>query len=155
MGLRGHRALVIAICLSANFLGGLSGGVLGMVVPVLAREFDTTIEVAMWVTIGPMFATAMFAPILGKLADILGRTRMWWTSFAIVVVSAFLCGVAPSMAALIGARVVGGLAGAGVGPTGFGIMCRDASPQQRGVIVAMQTATGTLGGSMGIALGGM
>ena len=106
-------------------------------------------------TIGPMFATAMFAPILGKLADILGRTRMWWTSFAIVVVSAFLCGVAPSMGALIGARVVGGLAGAGVGPTGFGIMCRDASPQQRGVIVAMQTATGTLGGSMGIALGGM
>lgn len=43
----------------------------------------------------------------------------------------------------------------GTSPSGFGIMTRGLDPQRRGRIVALQSATGSLGGSIGYAVGGL
>jgi|EP01047_Picozoa_sp_COSAG01_P017133 hypothetical protein len=52
-------------------------------------------------------------------------------------------------------RTVAGEGVAGTSPAGFGIMTRGLDPQRRGRIVALQSATGSLGGSIGYAVGGL
>ena len=130
----------------------LYGGAKGLVTG-LSPQVD--IELAAWTTLSSMFASAMFGPALGKFADAFGRRRMWWSGYALQVASYFICWLAPSFEVLVVGRVVGGLSWAATSPAGFGIMSRGLPPKQRGRIVAYQSATGSLGGSIGYVLGGL
>eukprot|EP01052_Picozoa_sp_SAG31_P046125 SAG31_NODE_8695_length_1405_cov_1.044410_1_plen_110_part_10 len=80
-GLRGNRAIVQCLVLSTNFIGALSGGVLGLAITPIAHDFGVDIELAAWTTLSSMFASDMLGPALGKFADAFGRRRMWWTLY--------------------------------------------------------------------------
>jgi MFS family permease len=102
-----------------------------------------------------MFASAMLGPALGKIADSFGRRRMFWTMYFLQLLSYFTCWQAPTFGWLVFGRALGGISWAGTSPSGFGIMTRGLDPQRRGRIVALQSATGSLGGSIGYAVGGL
>ena len=185
MGLRGNRTAVEICVLCTNFFGALSGGVLGLTVPLIAHDFGVDIELAAWTTLSSMFASAMLGPALGKIADGFGRRRMFWTMYLLQLLSYFTCWQAPTFGWLVFGRTLGGISwagtqkpslprdqtqrltllivcagagclrGAGTSPAGFGIMTRGLDPQRRGRIVALQSATGSLGGSIGYAVGGL
>ena len=155
MGLRGNRTAVEVCILCTNFFGAMSGGVLGLAITPIAHDFGVDIELAAWTTLSSMFASAMLGPALGKFADSFGRRRLFWVMYFLQLVAYFLCWQSPTFGWLIVGRVVGGISWAGTSPSGFGIMTRGLDPQRRGRIVALQSATGSLGGSIGYALGGL
>jgi MFS family permease len=142
-----------AICLLTAFIFAVNGGVLLVVIPTLAREFDTTIEVAAWTNIAPMFISAMIATQMGKIADQYGRARMWHVGMTLELLSHAASGGAQSMGQLLIARVVGGL-GMGVGAgSAFGLMAAGLPPKQRGVAAAWLMLMGTLGRTSGTSIG--
>jgi MFS family permease len=155
MGIRGNRTAVEICLLCTNFFGALSGGVLGLTITPIAHDFGVDIELAAWTTLSSMFASAMLGPALGKFADSFGRRRLFWVMYFLQLVSYFTCWQAPTFGWLVVGRVLGGMSWAGTSPAGFGIMTRGLDPQRRGRIVALQSATGSLGGSIGYALGGL
>jgi MFS family permease len=142
-----------AICLLTAFIFAVNGGVLLVVIPTLARELDTTIEVAAWTNIAPMFISAMIATQMGKIADQYGRARMWHVGMTLELLSHAASGGAQSMGQLLIARVVGGL-GMGVGAgSAFGLMAAGLPPKQRGVAAAWLMLMGTLGRTSGTSIG--
>ena len=96
MGLRGNRTAVEICVLCTNFFGALSGGVLGLTVPLIAHDFGVDIELAAWTTLSSMFASAMLGPSLGKIADGFGRRRMFWTMYLLQLLSYFTSWQAPT-----------------------------------------------------------
>jgi MFS family permease len=110
---------------------------------------------AAWVAFAPNFCSAMFGPTLGKLADLYGRARCWWAGMTLFVTSFLICANAQSIYLMIFGRILSGLGWAATGPAGFGILASTLERSQRGVASAMMTSTGTLGSSIGVAVGGV
>ena len=155
MGLRGYPPALWVVCLLGNFLGALNAGVITLTIPTLAEEFQCSVETAAWVAFAPNFVSAMFGPTLGKLADSYGRARMWWGGMTLFLSSFFICATATSIVPMILGRVLSGIGWAATGPAGFGILASTLERSQRGVASSLQTATGTLGSSIGVAAGGL
>ena len=153
---RRHRKTgTIVVCLLSAFIYALNGGVLLIVIPVLATDFQTTTEVAAWTSIAPNFISCMIGTQMGRLADKYGRARAWHIGMALEMVSHAVCGWAQTIPQLLAGRVIGGL-GMGIGAgSAFGLMAAGLPPKQRGIVGAWMMLMGTLGRSFGTSIGGI
>ena len=95
-----------------------------LIVPVLARiqiEYDTDQTTVTWVLTAYLLSASICTPLLGRVGDVVGKTRMLVVTLAALAVGSLGAALAPSIGWLIAARVVQG-AGGGVLPLAFGII---------------------------------
>ena len=69
-----------------------------------------------WVFTAYMLASAVTIPLYGKLGDVHGRRRILLVAISIFVAGSILCGLAPSMPALIVFRAIQGIGAGGLIP---------------------------------------
>src|SRR6516164_2621818 len=117
-----------------------------VVIPTFMEVLDTTIaNVALrhiagglsaavtdgeWVITSYLAANAIILPISGWLALRLGRRNYFLLSIAMFTLASGLCGMAGSLIALIGFRVLQGLAGGGLQPSSQAVLL-DAFPKEK------------------------
>jgi DHA2 family multidrug resistance protein len=117
-----------------------------VVIPTFMEVLDTTIaNVALryiagglsaaatdseWVITSYLAANAIILPISGWLALRLGRRNYFLLSIAVFTLASALCGMAGSLLALIGFRVLQGLAGGGLQPSSQAVLL-DAFPKEK------------------------
>ena len=117
---RGRAAItfaVLAVSVSAFSL------LQSLIVPVLAqieREYDTDQATVTWILTGYLLSASIATPLIGRVGDVVGKTRMLAITLGVLSVGSLLAVLAPSIGWLITARVVQGLGG-GVLPLAFGI----------------------------------
>src|SRR5215471_21866523 len=143
---------------------------LAVVVPTFMEVLDTTIaNVALryiagglsspssdseWVITSYLAANAIILPISGWLALRLGRRNYFLVSIATFTFASALCGMATSLIALIGFRVLQGLAGGGLQPSSQAVLL-DAFPQeQQGAAMTVFGIAALLAPVVGPTLGG-
>jgi MFS family permease len=93
-------------------------------------------------------------PVYGKLADLYGRKRVVLAATSTFVVGSALCGLAPSMDALIGFRFVQGLGAGGLYPLTLVIIGDTFALQQRARLLGLFSALWGVADVMGPAVGG-
>jgi MFS transporter, PHS family, inorganic phosphate transporter len=86
------------------------------------------------VMLGAAFLGAL---VFGRIADVVGRTRVYWMSAALMVVAAVGSALAPSLAVLIAFRFVLGFGVGGDYPVSAVLMSEYASPRNRGRMVGL------------------
>lgn len=94
-----------------------------LVVPVLSqleREFDTDQATVTWLLTGYLLSASIATPLLGRIGDVVGKTRMLAVTLTALSLGSLRAALAPDIGWLIVARVVQG-AGGGVLPLAFGI----------------------------------
>ncbi len=94
-----------------------------LIVPVLTtiqREFHTDQNTVTWVLTAYLLSASIATPLLGRIGDVVGKTRMLVICLIALAVGSLLAALAPTIGWLIFARVVQG-AGGGVLPLSFGI----------------------------------
>ncbi len=94
-----------------------------LVVPVLSqleREFDTDQATVTWLLTGYLLSASIATPLLGRIGDVVGKTRMLAVTLTALSLGSLMAALAPDIGWLIVARVVQG-AGGGVLPLAFGI----------------------------------
>ena len=94
-----------------------------LIVPVLTtieREFNTDQNTVTWVLTAYLLSASIATPLLGRIGDVVGKTRMLVICLFALAFGSLLAALAPSIGWLIFARVVQG-AGGGVLPLAFGI----------------------------------
>jgi MFS transporter, PHS family, inorganic phosphate transporter len=94
------------------------------------------------VMLGAAFGGAL---VFGRLADHIGRTRVYWMSAALMVVAAIGSALAPSLAVLIAFRFLLGFGVGGDYPVSAVLMSEYASHRDRGRMVALVFSTQALG----------
>src|SRR5271154_451282 len=127
-----------------------------LVIPVLSTvqvELHTSHSAVTWVLTAYLLSASVMTPILGRVGDIYGKKWVFVATLVAPTIGSVLAAVAPTLAILIVARVIQGLAG-GMLPVGFGII-RDEFPADKvagtvGVLAALLA----VGGSLGIVLAG-
>src|SRR5436305_9417802 len=92
----------------------------------------------------------------GRLADLLGRRRLFIAGLAVFATSSLLCGIAWSEASLIGFRAVQGLGGALLAPAALSLlMTTFAEGRERNLALGIYGAASGSGAAAGVLLGGV
>lgn len=133
----------------------IDGTALSVALPVLQADLQATGANLLWVTNGfslPLAALLLFG---GALGDSWGRRRIFMTGIMVFVAASVACGLAPGIAALIGARVVQGIGGALMIPGSLALISSFYGPAERGKAIGTWSAFSVLATTLGPVLGGV
>ena len=134
-----HR--IYATCLAGTFITVVDATAVFLATPTIAEDFGVSLPVAQWVLVGYLMAiTAVLVP-MGRLSDLIGRKVIYVAGFVLSTIGAFGACLAPSIALLIGARLLMGFGAALVQATSMAIVVTVFPPEERGRV---------LGGQMGV-----
>jgi EmrB/QacA subfamily drug resistance transporter len=100
----------------------------------------------------------VFAALLvpaGRLADLVGRRRVFLAGVVTFIVASALCAAAPSVAVLVGARVLQAAGAALLVPTSLSLLLPEFPLEQRATATAIWGATGAVAAATGPSLGGL
>ena len=102
-------AVMLAVCMAS-----LDTAIANTALPTIARDLQASDAGSIWVISG--YQLAMVAGLLpaAALGEILGHRRVYIVGLVMFVVSSLACGLAPSLPALVVARILQGLGAAGV-----------------------------------------
>ena len=95
---------VLAVVLLGATMSALDATIVNIALPTIQDQFHTSLTLVEWVSMAYMIVLALALPIVGRLADIFGRTRLYNIGFGIFVLGSALCGVAPGIITLNIAR---------------------------------------------------
>ncbi|MET0523488.1 MAG: MFS transporter [Nocardioides sp.] len=150
--LRGRRGLTFAVlAVSVSSFALLQS----LIVPVLAtieQELDTDQATVTWVLTAYLLSASIATPLLGRVGDVVGKTRMLVITLSALAVGSLMAAVAPSIGWLIAARVVQG-AGGGVLPLAFGIVRDEFGERMTGALSVLASLT-AVGFGFGIVVAG-
>ena len=121
----------------------------------IAGGLSSSYDEATWVLTSYLVANAIVIPISGWLSDTIGRKRYYMLSVALFTAASACCGLAPSLALLIGARILQGIAGGGLQPVTQAMLIDTFPPQKRGQAMAVFGVTLILAPAIGPLLGGV
>ena len=124
--------------------------------PNIARSFPgTSISTLSWVLNAYNIVFAAFLMAAARIADLLGRRRVFIFGLELFTGGSLLCALAPSADALIAFRVVQALGAAFLVPSALALVLNAFSPAHRSHGVALQSAVGAAAAGLGPSLGGL
>ena len=100
----------------AAFLIGIIGGFTTVLGPAFVQDLGLEYNNTTWTALAMSVSTAAFAPILGKLGDVIGRKITLLLGILIFILGNIMTAVAPSLWLMLVARFVVGIGSAAIAP---------------------------------------
>jgi MFS transporter, DHA2 family, multidrug resistance protein len=126
-----HNPWAIALVVTmATFMELLDTSISNVSLPHIAGGLGTSYDESTWVLTSYLVANAIILPMSAWLSRAFGRKRYYMMCVALFTASSFLCGIAPSLAALIIFRVLQGIGGGGLAPVEQAILV-DTFPREK------------------------
>lgn len=139
---------------------------------VFAVFLDTTILYVAFPSISRSFATAtpatlswvlnaytiVFAAVLipaGRIADRIGRRKLFLSAVIVFTLASVLCGIAPSVEILIAARIMQALGAAAMIPSSLALVLQSHTREEMPRAIAIWGAIGAVAGAAGPTLGSL
>jgi len=112
--LSGARAdVLVLLCTSVPaFMLQLDANIVSVSLPAIARSLDASFAGIEWVVTAYMLSFAALLLPAGALADRFGRKRLLVSGLGVFTVASLLCGSAPNLPVLVGARALQGMGAA-------------------------------------------
>ena len=132
----------------------LDATVVNVAFPTLRREFGVTLADAQWVLSIYVLSLGVTTPVSGYLADRFGIKRIYLLGLSLFVFGSFLCGMAPSLGALIVARAIQGFGGGIAQPLGPAQLYRAFPPKEQGTALGYFGIVLVFAPALGPILGG-
>jgi MFS family permease len=149
------RWFALALIVAAQFMVVLDVAIVNVALPSIKTDLDFSQENLQWVitAYSILFGGALL--LGGRLADIIGRRRMFLIGLAIFTGSSLLNGLAWSETSLIVFRTVQGLGAALLSPAALSILTTTfREGRDRNVALGIWGAASGSGGAAGVLLGG-
>jgi MFS family permease len=90
--------------------------------PTMADDLDSTESFLSWSVTGLFLMMAVGTPVLGRLGDVHGHRRVFLLGAGVLSLGTVLCGLAPTAAAFVAARMVVGLGIAATMPNSMALI---------------------------------
>lgn len=146
---------VASVTVTGSFMSILDTTMVNVAIPTLVRSFRTSLADVQWVTTGYILALAIVVPLTRWAADRFGTKRVWLVSVVLFTFGSLLCGLSWSLPTLIVSRVIQGLGGGMILPTGQTILAREAGPHRLGRVMTVVGVPQFLAPLLGPVAGGL
>ena len=151
-----RRWSALALIVTAQFMVILDVAIVNVALPSIKNDLGFSQVNLQWVI--SAYAIMFGGTLLlgGRLADLLGRRRLFVAGLALFAISSLLCGLAWSEGSLIGSRALQGLGGALLAPAALALlMTTFAEGRERNLALGIYGAASGSGAAAGVLLGGL
>src|SRR6185295_8021268 len=134
----------------------LDVAIVNVALPSIKTDLDFSQANLQWVISAYAILFGGVLLLGGRLADLLGRRRLFIAGLVLFTVASLLCGLAWSEASLIGFRALQGLGGALLAPAALSLlMTTFAEGRERNLALGIYGAASGSGAAVGVLLGGL
>lgn len=148
------RGALVSLSLSM-LLASLGTSIANVGLPSLAQAFEVSFHAVQWVVLGYLLAITAVIVSAGRLGDRLGRRRLLLAGLLLFAVACGLCGVAPTLEWLVGARVLQGLGAAIMMAMALAMVGDTVSKARTGRVMGLLGTMSAVGTAMGLSVGGV
>jgi len=153
--LSGARLVMATIAVAlATFMNVLDSSIANVAIPTISGNLGVSVDEGTWVITLFAAATAISIPLTGWLTQRLGQIKLFVGSILLFVLSSWLCGAAPTLPILLGARILQGAVAGPMIPLSQAILLSSYPKAKSGLALALWAMTATVGPIAGPALGG-
>jgi EmrB/QacA subfamily drug resistance transporter len=146
----------LAVIVAAQFMVILDVAIVNVALPAIKSDLHFSQESLQWVITAYAILFGGTLLLGGRLADLLGRRRLFSAGVALFTVSSLLSGLAWSEGSLIAFRALQGLGGALLAPAALSIlMTTFREGRERNLALGIWGAASGSGGAAGVLLGGL
>ncbi|HEX2976929.1 MAG TPA: MFS transporter [Bacteroidales bacterium] len=146
---------VLLVATFAAFLTPFLGSAVNLALPSIGKDLGASAISLGWVISSFILASAMFLLPFGRLADIIGRKKVFSLGLILFTISTFLIIFSRSMTSLIILRIFQGLSSAMIFGTSMAIITSVFQPGERGKAMGINITAVYLGLSVGPIIGGL
>jgi EmrB/QacA subfamily drug resistance transporter len=148
----GRVALTATV--AASSMAMLDATVVNVALPHIGEDLNASVSALQWVLTGYLLALASLILLGGALGDRYGRRRVFVIGTVWFAVASLLCGAAPNIEVLIGARVLQGVGAALLTPGSLAILEAVFVEADRAKAVGAWSGLGGVAGAVGPFVGG-
>jgi len=150
------KNLALALLATAQFVVVLDASIVNVALPSIGRDLNFAEHDLSWVVNAYTLVFGGFLLLGGRLADLLGRRRIFVWGMWLFAVASLAGGLAQSDVWLVVARAVQGLGAALISPAALSILATTfAEGAERNKALAVWGAVAGSGGAVGVLAGGM
>jgi EmrB/QacA subfamily drug resistance transporter len=147
-------AALVAATVLASMVSFLDANVVNVAIPAIGRDLGAGVAGLQWALTGYLLSVAALLLLSGALSDRFGRRRVLVIGLLVMLVASVLCAIAPSVGALIAARVLQGAGSALVVPTSLALLNGALRVPDRARGIGVWAAIATIGTTVGPYAGG-
>ena len=147
---------VLAIASLGAAVAFVDATIVNIAFPNIAKSFPgTSISSLSWILNAYNIVFAAFLVAAGRIADLLGRRRIFIFGLELFTAASVLCAVAPSVGLLVAFRVIQALGAAFLVPASLALVLNAFPPERRSHGVALLSAVAAAAAGLGPSLGGV
>ncbi|TMK40909.1 MAG: MFS transporter [Actinobacteria bacterium] len=151
-----RRWLALALLCTAQFVVVLDASIVNVAMPSIGRALHFDQSSLSWVVNAYVLTFGGFLLLGGRMADLLGRRRVFMTGLIVFAFASLAGGLAQSEAWLIAARAVQGVGAAILSPAALSIVTTTFTEgAERNKALGVWGAVAGSGGAAGVLLGGI
>ena len=151
---REMRMVLIAAAL-ASFLSPFLGSMVNVAVPAIGTAYTASAESLAMLSTAYLISSVVFMVPAARIADILGRKKIFLAGICILALSSILAPYSPSIDVLILCRIIEGVGVAAITSNAIALLSAVYPPEKRGSVIGYAVSAVFLGLSAGPVLGGI
>jgi len=136
-------------------MSSLGISVANVALPTLASEFSASFQQVQWIVLAYLLTVTILIVGVGRLGDITGRRLLLLAGLFLFTAASVLCGAAPTLWLLIGARAVQGLGAAIMMALTMALIGETVPKESTGTAMGLLGTMSALGTALGPSLGGI
>jgi EmrB/QacA subfamily drug resistance transporter len=149
------RWRVFPVLALGTVMATLDISVVNIALPTLTRTFGVSITTIAWVVLAYVLTITGLLLALGRIADRIGRRRVYGAGLVVFTLASVACAAAPSAGALIAARAIQGLGAAMLTANSAALLIASFPAAERGRALGLFGAAVGVGLALGPPLGGL
>jgi EmrB/QacA subfamily drug resistance transporter len=146
---------VLLVATFAAFLTPFLGSAINLALPSIGKDLNASAIGLGWIASSFILSSAIFLLPFGRLADIVGRKKIFSIGILLFTISTFMIIFSKTLTYLIIMRIFQGLAGAMIFGTSLAIITSVFQPGERGRAMGINITAVYLGLSTGPVIGGL
>ena len=148
-----YRMTLISV-LIVTFMTSLDSNILNVALPTLATDLNIPTSLVDWSCTAYLISVCSFALIFGKLADRVGKTKVFQAGTMVFTVGSLLCSLSGNFLSLIFSRLAQGLGAGAIMSSNLGIITETFPVQSRARALSSISSAVALGMLAGPIAGG-
>ncbi|WP_238704072.1 MFS transporter [Companilactobacillus mishanensis] len=147
--------IVLPIVLLSYFMIVLDNSIIFTSTAKIGADLSLNTQALAWITNAYALTFGGFLLFSGKAGDIFGRKRFFMIGLVIFSISSLLVGLSPNGPMMIAMRAVQGIGSSILAPSTLALLMDNYNESMRTKAIAYYGATGGLGASFGLVIGGL